>query len=82
PAQSITLFVLPALQEARFQEVFYENGVVNLEIAGKAGAALNLETSNDLKNWSLVKSIMLNSTNQTESISETNRARFYRLAKP
>lgn len=82
PAQSITLFVFPAIQEARFQGVFYENGVVNLEIAGKAGAALNLESSNDLKSWLLVKPIMLNSTNQTEQISGTNRARFYRLVKP
>jgi Glycoside hydrolase family 44 len=80
PAQSITLFVLPATNSFNLQIVNNSPpGQLNIRLNGQAGQTYILETTIDLVNWTVVSTNLLSSNSFDYFMPMTNATQmFYR----
>jgi hypothetical protein len=79
PAQSITLFVLPASSTLNLQVGSQgAAGQFQLLVTADIGSSVAVESSTDLVHWSTVATNTVSATNQAFSVSAGSSAEFYR----
>jgi hypothetical protein len=79
PAQSITLFVLPAGSTPRLRTgVIRPSGAFDFWLDGQVGQRYLIQASGDLANWSVVQTNTLANSSLQIVVPVSNAARFYR----
>jgi hypothetical protein len=82
PAQSITLFVFePGETAAHFLNLRLNGSSLASDLAGAAGETYQIESTADLKSWTPIQTITVNSSPAAVTLPLTETARFFRAIR-
>lgn len=79
PAQSITLFIIPAAIELRLDVIQPEGGELGLKVHGSAGLQYVLEGSEDFGSWQALSTNIFSGATAEHTIPLLGNQRFYRV---
>lgn len=79
PAQSVTLFVIPAATAPRLRLADSSGASLDLWLDGHAGQKYALLTSSNFLNWQAIQTNSLITNSLPLAVSRTNAARFFRV---
>lgn len=82
PAQSITLFVFePGETAVHFMNLRLNGSSLAADLAGAAGETYQIESTADLKSWTPIQTITVNSSPAAVTLPLTETARFFRAIR-